>query len=257
MDCIWPLSWWGSINYFLSAIPFLGAVNAHLIPTRYPVVLVEPKLKSPTQKAYFCLSIKDCYRKYNSTMVAWTSFFKVVQKIKKQQFNFLPNDNNNLTPIEDHILDLMWTAHVDSLRATLKLFSNNLKYQSKPEQRFALSWANLVNFIGSCHFITDLNNTEYMQETLLPKRLLRANDHPPFIKDFSQDINACLFITETLRDVNLATGNLILNLWNRAMCTSKGRRDGRFFLTHAIVHPKTSIESFLTILGDIIKSPGC
>lgn len=189
-------------------------------------------------------------------MIKWTSFFQVIQKIKKQELNSLPNENN-LTPMEDHILDLMWTAHVESLRATLKLFTNKLKYQSQPEQRFALSWANLVNFIGSCHFITDLNNTEFMQATLLPKRLLRTDDHPPFINDFSQDVNACLFITEALRDTNLATDNLILNLWNRAMCTPKGRTDGRFFLTHVIVQPKTLIESFLTILGDIIKSPGC
>ncbi|EDV25351.1 uncharacterized protein TRIADDRAFT_24557 [Trichoplax adhaerens] len=256
MDCIWPLSWWGSINYFLSAIPFLASLKANMIQAKYQVILTQPKLKSNVEKAKFCFSIKDCYHKYNSTMVMWTSFFTHILNIKKQHPNLLRN-MNQLTPSEDQILKLMWTAHTQSLHATLELFATKVKYLSHPEQKFALSWANLVYFIGSCHFITDFNNTVSMQVNLLPKRLLRNGDNPPFVKDFNQDINACLFITEALRDANLATDNLILTLWNKAMCTPKGRRDGRFFLTHAITQPKTLISSFLRVLGDILKSPGC
>ncbi|NWW02995.1 LEG1H protein, partial [Oreocharis arfaki] len=204
-------SWWSCMNYYLSIIPFLGAVEAGLFgQLPYEIEILPPE----EQKDDFCYSVKDCWSRTPKLMDDWKAFFEVNNSATVSSFKL------------DDALGLMWKAHTASIAYALPIFQDSLKYLSDPEAKFGSDWANGVDFIAATHFCTDLPTTNNFQ-AYLPQRMLVEEDIPPFISDFSPQQNRVLVSLTALQQGNKLTGGLLLKLWQKAMSTEAGREKGR------------------------------
>lgn len=67
------------MNYYLSIIPFLGAVEAGLFgQLPYEIEILPPE----EQKDDFCYSVKDCRSRMPKLMDDWKAFFEVNNFLK-------------------------------------------------------------------------------------------------------------------------------------------------------------------------------
>ncbi|NXF93085.1 LEG1H protein, partial [Eubucco bourcierii] len=211
--CISVRSWWSCMNYYLAAIPFLGAVEAGLFgQLPYEVEILPPE----EQGADFCYSVADCRAHFPELMDNWKAYFEVIPFLYLSNFSFELDD----------ALGLMWKAHVSSIAYSLPKFQGSLKYLPGPEATFGADWANAVDFIAATHFSTDFVTTNDFQ-TYLPQRMLVKGDVPPLISDFSLQQNRVLLSMSVLHKANQLTGGLLLKLWQKVMSTAAGREMGR------------------------------
>ena len=137
-DLVSPNSWWGSMNYYLSVIPFLGAINSGVISLKHPIKILPPKDHSEL----FCVSIESC-KEFGEALQHWTEFFEGV--VTPSGIFASPT----LTPRKDNLLDLIWTAHKSSLHMVINWFGEVLPLMPAPEQNLGLSWGNLVDYIAA------------------------------------------------------------------------------------------------------------
>ncbi|NXJ15558.1 LEG1H protein, partial [Odontophorus gujanensis] len=187
--CISVRSWWSCMNYYLSIIPFLGAVEAGLFgEVQYEIEMLPPE----EQKDDFCYSVADCRSRIPNLMDEWKAYFEV----NKYTFSSF---------ILDDALHYMWKAHVASIAYALPKFQDSLKYLSDPEANFGEDWANAVDFIAATHFSTDLQNTNKFQ-AFLPQRMLVEGDVLPSISGFSPQQNKVLLSLRALNKANQLTG---------------------------------------------------
>ncbi|ETE61433.1 hypothetical protein L345_12818, partial [Ophiophagus hannah] len=171
--CISEFSWWACMNYYLAAIPFLGALDSGL----YEEVQNKIELIPPDkQRAHFCLSIAECNTQVPKVMSAWRDFFK------------------------DEFV-LMTPEEVDRVLT----HPPGLSYLSGPESSFGEAWSSTVHFLAATHFPTNFNVTNNFQ-TGLPPRILLEGDKLPFIGDFTFLQNKILFLLESLHTANKNTG---------------------------------------------------
>ncbi|NWY65561.1 LEG1H protein, partial [Erithacus rubecula] len=214
-------SWWSCMNYYLSIIPFLGAVEAGLFgQLPYEIEILSPE----EQKDDFCYSVKDCWSRMPKLMDDWKAFFEV-NNFLKNIFRTVSSTSSSSFKLDD-ALGLMWKAHTSSIAYALPKFQDRLKYVSGPEANFGEDWADGVDFIAATHFLTDLQTTNRFQ-AFLPQRVLVKGDVIPFISDFSSQQNKVLLALRALHKANKLTGGLLLKLWQKAMSTEAGREKGR------------------------------
>ncbi|XP_036260476.1 protein LEG1 homolog [Molothrus ater] len=212
-------SWWSCMNYYLSIIPFLGAVEAGLFgQLPYEIEILPPG----EQKDDFCYSVKDCWSRMPKLMDDWKAFFEYLLSTERKAVSSASLSSFKL----DDALGLMWKAHTSSIAYALPKFHDSLKYLSDPEANFGEDWANAVDFIAATHFSTDLLTTNDFQ-AFLPQRMLVEGDVLPSISDFSPGQNKVLVSLRALHKVNKITGGLLLKIWQKAMSTEAGRRIGR------------------------------
>ena len=89
------------MNYFLSVVPFLGALNAGVFsPLKYPVYIAKPAGVSDMVKQKFCTSVEECSVKHGELVQDWTEFFERVK---------------GASSIQDTTVALMWKAHTTSI----------------------------------------------------------------------------------------------------------------------------------------------
>lgn len=204
-------SWWGAANYYLSVLPFLGAVNAGLIQQE-PFVLV--------QKENFCSKIAQCVQQTPTAMVRWTRFFSTISQ---------PNYCSN-SQIDDRIIDRcylgpMWSAHIASIDEALPLISKKLNLlPSFSEQRFAFGWANLVDFISRSRMNTNLIKTNEYQDKFLPRRLLTDEDHPPHCPDLSYTVNKAV---ELILSIHADWYSDLDKIWQKPTCNFEARQEAQ------------------------------
>ncbi|NXG75065.1 LEG1H protein, partial [Baryphthengus martii] len=191
--CISVRSWWSCMNYYLAAIPFLGAVEAGLFgQLQYEVEILPPEEKTDA----FCYSVADCRSRIPKLMDDWKAYFEVNNsKSSATFFSFTLDD----------ALHFMWRAHVASIAYALPKFHDSLKYLSDPEANFGEDWANGVDFIAATHFSTDFLTTNNFQ-AFLPQRMLVEGDVLPFISEFSPQQNRVLLALRALHKANQLTG---------------------------------------------------
>ncbi|NWH30694.1 LEG1H protein, partial [Chloropsis hardwickii] len=212
-------SWWSCMNYYLSIIPFLGAVEAGLFgQLPYEIEILPPE----EQKDDFCYSVKDCWSRMPKLMEDWKAFFEYLLSTEHKTVNSASLSSFKL----DDALGLMWKAHTSSIAYALPKFRDSLKHLSDPEANFGEDWANAVDFIAATHFSTDFLTTNEFQ-AFLPQRMLVEGDALPPISDFSPEQNTVLVSLRTLHKANKLTGGLLLKLWKKAMSTEAGRKMGR------------------------------
>ncbi|NXS07934.1 LEG1H protein, partial [Neodrepanis coruscans] len=211
-------SWWSCMNYYLSVIPFLGAVKAGFFgQLPYEVEILPPE----ERKNDFCYSVADCWSRMPRLMDDWKAFFEV------NNVTFFVSYSATFSSFNlDDALGLMWKAHVASIAYALPKFQDSLNYLSDPEKNFGEDWSNAVDFIAATHFSTDLWTVNNFQ-AFLPQRMLVEGDVLPSINDFSPQQNKVLVSMRALHKANKLTGGLLLKLWQKAMSTEAGRKMGR------------------------------
>ena len=116
-SCVSPNSWWADMNYFLSVLPFLGALNAGVFsPLKYPVYIAKPANVDENVKQKFCTSVQECLKNHGDVIRDWTEFFERV-KVASSRSD------------QDATVALMWKAHTTSL---LNGESDKLHFDSTP-----------------------------------------------------------------------------------------------------------------------------
>uniref|UniRef100_A0A8D2QJL6 LEG1H protein n=2 Tax=Zonotrichia albicollis TaxID=44394 RepID=A0A8D2QJL6_ZONAL len=227
------------MNYYLSIIPFLGAVEAGLFgQLPYEIEILPPE----EQKDDFCYSVKDCWSRMPKLMDDWKAFFEYLLSTEHKAVSSASLSSFKL----DDALGLMWKAHTSSIAYALPMFHDSLKYLSDPEANFGEDWADAVDFIAATHFKTDLLTTNNFQ-AFLPQRMLVEGDVLPSISDFSPEQNKVLVSLRVLHKVNKITGGLLLKVWQKAMSTEAGRRIGRELIEGLPSSPKLELLDLIEI----------
>ncbi|XP_063299236.1 protein LEG1 homolog [Pelobates fuscus] len=243
-----PRSWWACMNYYLSAIPFLGAVDAGL----FKGITHEIELTYPDEsESDFCYSIKDCKASSSEAMEEWKTFFEFIKSSSQRTEGPSPQ-----SPKEDEILLQMWKAHVESIKSGLTKCSKRLNYLSTQERTFGRSWATAVEFIAATQFSTDFENTNTFQ-VYLPHRLLTEEDKAPNIADFTQGQNMVLSSLQLINKVNTFSGGHLLQLWKKAMCSEDGRIIGRELIQNIATEPGFAVSKMIAIIKELIKNVAC
>ncbi|XP_062954428.1 protein LEG1 homolog [Cynocephalus volans] len=185
--CISVDSWWANLNYYLSAMPFLAAVDSGIMGISSDNVILLPPSKDLMN---FCYNISSCHSAFPEAMKMWNEFY---QHVKLPSSSF------------DDLLKYLWAAHVSSLKIARKNFRSRLKYYSKQEADFQRNWALFVDYLAPPLFPTTLNRVYEFQKGL-PSRILVRKDRAHFINDFTNFQNLVLLALNALHKVHKYTG---------------------------------------------------
>nr|XP_020022640.1 protein LEG1 homolog [Castor canadensis] len=202
--CISVDSWWADINYFLSVLPFLAAVDSGIMGISSDQVTLLPP---PTDQMRFCYGVTGCRSSYIDLMNKWSNFY---------QYMLSPSSNF------DDLLKYLWIAHTSTLKVPLSAFEDRFFYYSNQEADFGKSWAVTVNYLGAACFPTTLNRSHEFQKGL-PPRILVSTDIAPYISDFTALQNIVLVVLNVVRNVDESTASLSLTAWKYLMKTQAAR----------------------------------
>ncbi|XP_005065772.1 protein LEG1 homolog [Mesocricetus auratus] len=222
--CVSVNSWWADVNYFLSVLPFLAAVDSGILGISSDEFTILPP---PLDESRFCYNVSDCKELVRETMDSWSTFFKYMQ---------LPSSDF------DGLLQHLWAAHSSSLEYPIGVFDDRYAYYSKQEVKFEKNWVIAVHYIAAVYFPTTLKRTSNFQKAL-PPRVLSDSDIAPFIADFTSLQNTVLLSLTELGDIDRLTGSLSLNVWKTLM-SSKFVREQFLKISEAILEAPTSTSFF-------------
>ena len=246
-------SWWGDMNYYLSILPYFGAVSVGIAPR-----IVIPTNPDP---ASFCVNPDDC----PADVGPWTDFFTLVQSTRDNCSTSYASVSNtpianyidfNLTTGLETLLHSLWSAHLHSIDTALPKFEAQLALMADSEARFSESWATLVDFIASTYFLCDLKTTDVLQN-LLPPRVLNDGDQAPSIEDMTRLQNRAIIFIEALDQLNTATQDGFLRLWDISMCGEEERALGREMVTLGVYRPTIFAKDSLIILDLLLSDASC
>ncbi|XP_062406346.1 liver-enriched gene 1, tandem duplicate 1 [Sardina pilchardus] len=234
--CISPKSWWACVNYYLSVIPFLAAVQAGLIGDG----VIKITVQGPPEAAEdYCTTFTDCSAKYPDLMSKWETFFTTVKAASESE----ATDSEKM----NQILGAMWAAQQASLQQATTSCAERQKSYSKPEISFAVSWVGSADYVSAAYFLSNLEkSTRFMAP--LPGRVLTDADKPPNVPDLSAEENHTLYIFSWMNSINRLLGNTLVNMWNKAMCSDAAREKGRALLDDLVLNPKFAVSGLLSIL---------
>ncbi|XP_075720374.1 protein LEG1 homolog [Rhinoderma darwinii] len=242
-------SWWACMNYYLSVIPFLGAVDAELFEGfPYGIDISRPD----ESQSDFCYSMEECRSSSTKAMDKWKTFFESIKASSQMSVVSVPP----LAKEEDIVLSYMWRAHVESINVALPRCSERLRYLSGPEGGFGEDWATAVEFIAATNFPTNFQSTNDFQ-TFLPHRILVENDKVPNIPDLSETENRVLSTLHSINKVNRFTGGYLLSLWKKAMCSEQGKAAGRNLLQNMVTDPNLAPQTMIKIMIELLKNSAC
>ena len=226
-------SWWASVNYYLSVIPFLAAVDIGLIrQNSFRIV----------QRGAFCSDSDQCNRQVPEAMNKWRLFFTNIS-----QPNFCPTAELDEKAIDHCYLGPMWSAHMASIESALPLVNSTLALlPSHNEQFFGLGWANLVGMVAMSRENTNLTNVNQYQREFLPRRILTDDDHPPHCPDLPVTVNRWL---ELLFSIPIDLYPTLKNIWKDATCNYAARRDSQLVMQTVVLSMPRAIEYFTEALA--------
>ncbi|KAK9956000.1 hypothetical protein ABG768_013759 [Culter alburnus] len=240
--CISPLSWYGCINYYLSVLPFLAAVQTGVVGKGE----VQVQVQVPAEMAQdYCSSYTDCSTKHPDAMAKWQTFFQSLQQISESE----DTDFNK----KDQILGLMWAAEEESLQTAYVTCSERQKLYSSPEVRFGLSWISSAAYVAAARFHANIEKSEKFMAPL-PSRVLQESDSPPNIADLSAEENHTLYVFGWMSSVNQLLGGSLVSLWRSAMCSAPAREKGQALLHDLVLDPKFPGASLMSILTEMTTS---
>uniref|UniRef100_A0A4W4G8A3 Chromosome 6 open reading frame 58 n=1 Tax=Electrophorus electricus TaxID=8005 RepID=A0A4W4G8A3_ELEEL len=241
--CIAASSWWGCVNYYLSVIPFLAAVEAGVVGEGLPRI----EIQVPAQVAQdYCTSTKTCSSLHADAMAKWVTFF---QSLKDISASDMREDEK-----KDQILGLMWAAELASLSTASNTCAERQKQYSGLEGSFSESWLSSAQYLASTHFLSSVEMSELLMAPL-PGRVLLDSDKPPNIADLSAEENHTLYVFSWINSVNKWLGGSLTTLWQRAMCSSSAREKGRALLQDVALNPRFALASIFSILTEMAM--GC
>lgn len=236
-------SWWANMNYFLSVVPFVAAMDAgvfdHALPPNGAFKIAQPSDPSDS----YCVDYATCKFIAPNATIAWRAFFSRVSD----------------PPVSiDEAVQLLWKAHVHSLHeGTPRAQPLLALLPSKAEANFGLGWANLVDFVAAMQYDVDYNQTNKMQALVVPPRMLTDADNPPFVKDFTPAENRAAASIELCYYANNKTNGGLLELFQALCCTPAGRKDAANALIGFMANPMTDVVNIVKLLVDLVKAHPC
>ncbi|KAN0029541.1 hypothetical protein ACTA71_007670 [Dictyostelium dimigraforme] len=218
-------SWFGSINYYESVIPFISAMNLGMVPEIEIINIGDDR---------YCTNYSECDKEL---IEPWDEYFQYLIKIKNEKYS----DQN-----QQQLLKFNWNGHMKSIEIGMKSFQDNLKYLSKNERQFSTGFAHFVNIISLINF-----NTNYTQILpifkALPPRMLTNSDYPPIYKGFTNTQNV---YTLSVLSINQMYQNQMI--WNYFMTLLKKKMENetcRNLLNQEIInftkHPESTLIQLL------------
>ncbi|KAI2652396.1 Protein leg1a [Labeo rohita] len=275
--CISPQSWYACVNYYLSVLPFLAAVQTGVIGKGE----IQLKIEVPADVAQdYCSSYTDCSTKHPDAMTKWENLFQVndlpppcftvaslisVLLALSSTLDKRPDLGNVLSLKDishsdetdlikkDKILGLLWAAEEASLQTASSACSERQKLYSSPEVRFGQSWLSSAAYVAAVNFHANIERSEKFMAPL-PSRVLQESDKPPHIADLSAEENHTLYIFGWMHSVNQLLSGSLLNLWRSAMCSLQAREKGQSLLQDLILDPKFPGFSLMGILTEMTTS---
>ncbi|KAM4816101.1 protein LEG1 homolog [Urocitellus parryii] len=181
--CVSVDSWWADLNYFLSVIPFLAAVDSGVLGISSDQIRFLPPPKDQTR---FCYDVSGCHSSFSEIMKKWIDFY---------QYMKLPTSNF------DDLLKYLWDAHTISLKTSVKSFEDRYAFYSEKESEFEKNWIIAVEYIGASRIPTTLIRVHKSQKGL-PPRILVDTDIAPVISDFTVFQNTVLLGLSTVGKVH-------------------------------------------------------
>ncbi|XP_036624470.1 protein LEG1 homolog [Trichosurus vulpecula] len=231
--CISVDSWWACMNYYLSVLPFFGAIEAGVLGISSDQVQLLPP---PKDQMYFCYSVTTCRSTFPETMTKWSTFFQQAMEPSKSW---------------DDLLKYLWDAHVASIEEGRTSFDDRSLYFPKPETDFGKSWATAMNYIAAIRFETTLQNVTKFQKAL-PPRLLKPDDPPYFIEDFTDSQNRFLFLLHGLNKMHNDSGHKFLSLFRNLMKSELLRKMANTVLEQIILDDNISPQELDIIFSGYI-----
>ncbi|XP_072551153.1 liver-enriched gene 1, tandem duplicate 1 [Salminus brasiliensis] len=236
--CIATNSWWGCVNYYLSVVPFLAAVEAGVVGDGQAKIEIQVPAELATN---YCSN--TCSITHPDAMSKWVKFFQSLKTISESE---VTDDEK-----KDQILGLMWSAELASLDSAANTCADKRTLYSKPEQSFSESWLSSAQYVGAAHFPSGMEKTVQFMAPL-PSRVLQETDSPPNIADLSTEENHTLYIFGWMTTANKLLGGSLTSMWQRAMCSSAAREKGRTLLNDLLFNPQFATSSMLSILTEMI-----
>ncbi|EHB16532.1 hypothetical protein GW7_05229 [Heterocephalus glaber] len=174
------------MNYFLSVLPFLAALDSGIMGTSPDQVTLLPP---PRDQTRFCYDVSGCRSSFPETIRKWKMFFQYLQ-----------------TPLStfEGLLKYSWNAHTASLKDPIKIFEDRFMYYSKEEENLGVNWAITVNYLAASQFPTTLIRAYTFQKGL-PPRILNSTDIAPFISNFTELQNIIVVALNIIGDMNRVT----------------------------------------------------
>ncbi|XP_052026013.1 protein LEG1 homolog [Apodemus sylvaticus] len=197
-------SWWADVNYYLSVLPFLAAVDSGIMELSPNQITILPP---PKDQMRFCYDVSGCQSAFPETMERWRDFFQYMQ---------LPSSDF------DGLLEKLWYAHALSLEYPINAFVDRYDLYSDQEANFEKNWPIAVYYLGAAHLPTTLNRAHSFQRGL-PPQVLDDTSIAPFIPDFTPLQNKVLVTLNLLGDIDRLSGALSLTLWENLMSTKFAR----------------------------------
>ncbi|XP_012684940.2 liver-enriched gene 1, tandem duplicate 1 [Clupea harengus] len=236
--CISPKSWWACVNYYLSVIPFLAAVQTGVIGDGVTKITIQPAEGAED----YCTSYTDCSTKHADLMALWETFFQTMKTASESG----ATDSEK----RDQILSTMWAAQQASLQQATTSCSERQQSYSGPEITFAQSWVNAADYVSAAYFLSNLEKSVQFMNPL-PSRVLTATDSPPNIPDLTAEENHTLYIFSWMSSINRLLGGTLVRSWKSAMCSDLAREKGRALLDDLVLNPKFAVSGLLSILTEM------
>ncbi|KAM9840281.1 protein LEG1 homolog [Aulostomus maculatus] len=231
--CISTQSWWGCVNYFTSALPFLAAAQQGLMGPG-----VQVKMQAPAGVEEYCTTYADCATLYSDVLNKWSSFY---QNLKDSTGSSLPANENR-----DALLGLYWEAHMSSIAAS-PACSAKLSSYSPVEVSFAEGWLNSANFVSAARFQSSLEKSILFLAPL-PGRILLEGDSALPIADLSPEENHTLSTFSWMKLMDQVLRGMLTNMWNTAMCSVTSREKGQEMLEQLLLNSTFAPETFVSIV---------
>ncbi|XP_018597907.1 liver-enriched gene 1, tandem duplicate 1 [Scleropages formosus] len=238
--CISPHSWWACMNYYLSVIPFLAAVETGTLGQG---LTSQVEALTGVEQDY-CTSYSDCYVKHTELMEKWNTFY---QGLKNLSTSELPDSEK-----KEQILTLMWDAEVSSLHTSSQC-SDLRKHYSNPEQKFSRIWVDSTEFMAATHLQSSLDKAAPLLIPL-PGRVLKEDDSPPNIADLSEAENHALYIFYWMESMNSVLEGVLKTMWRSAMCSIPAREKGQAVLRDLVLEPKFAVAGLMSIMKDMTST---
>uniref|UniRef100_A0A8C3APF7 Protein LEG1 homolog n=2 Tax=Cyclopterus lumpus TaxID=8103 RepID=A0A8C3APF7_CYCLU len=238
--CISPQSWWGCVNYFASALPFMSAAEQGLMGAG-----VQVQMQAPEGVTDYCTTYASCAVAYPDVIAKWDAFF---QGLKATAESPLPENEK-----KDSLLGLYWEAQMASSYGSSACIARQNHYSSV-EVAFSKNWENSAEYVSAAHFQSNLENSA-MFIAPLPSRILQVGDTAPNIADLSEAENHTLYIFSWINSINNLLAGSLVRMWKGAMCSVTTREKGREMLGQLLLNPGFATSTFLSIISEMTR--GC
>jgi len=240
-----PGCWWACANYYFSVFPYLGAVEAGIVPPN--LHLAATPGGDPTGQ--FCDGqLPGC--RMHPAVRNWARFFNTVQQTSSDCT--AGSEPTPDSPLMSMLMSRYWDGHTATLNATAQC-NAHLSALSHPEQAFGRGWSNLVSFLGPTRFDVNYTMSSTLQQ-LLPYRTLVDTDTPGRISDMDQATNRGILLVEALDTANDKSGGFFLQAWQNAMCSEAAREQARDAINRGLTDVTVLVEDTIKILWDFAFS---